>query len=92
MIERTRQVAAGVLRPANSINALSQVETPEQVHSTKSKPKSLGKADEMLRKNSQKYEDLMKERKDELRRKRGALELNSDLDLDSEDRVQFRGP
>ena len=29
-----------------------------------------------MRKNSQKYDDIMKDRKDELRRKRGALELN----------------
>ena len=33
-----------------------------------------------LRRNSQKYDDLMKKKRDELKRKRGALELNSDLD------------
>ena len=38
----------------------------------------------MMRKNSQKYDDMMKGRRDELKRKRGALELNSDLDFDYE--------
>ena len=40
--------------------------------------------DEVLRRNSQKYDDMMKMRRDELKRKRGALELNSDLDVDTE--------
>jgi len=40
----------------------------------------------MLRRNSEKYEGMMKLRKDELKRKRGALELNSDLDLDLQER------
>ena len=35
-----------------------------------------------MRRNSEKYEGMMKLRKDELKRKRGALELNSDLDVD----------
>jgi len=34
----------------------------------------------------------MKERKDELRRKRGALELNSDLDLDADPKPSFVPP
>ena len=34
-----------------------------------------------LMRNSQKYDEMMKGRKDELRRKRGALELNSDLEV-----------
>ena len=40
--------------------------------------------DELLRRNSQKYDDMMKQRRDELKRRRGALELNSDLDVDNE--------
>ena len=39
-----------------------------------------------MRKNSEKYEEMMRQRKDELKRKRGALELNSDLDLDVQER------
>lgn len=34
-----------------------------------------------MRIHSQKYDDIMKAKKDELRKKRGALELNSDLDM-----------
>ena len=34
---------------------------------------------QLMRKNSQKYDDVVKGRKDELRRKRGALDMNSDL-------------
>ena len=37
--------------------------------------------DDMLRRNSQKYDELMKQKRDDLKRKRGALELNSDLDI-----------
>ena len=40
--------------------------------------------DELLRRNSQKYDDMMKQRRDELKRRRGALELNSDLEVDNE--------
>lgn len=50
-------------------------------------PSSHFKQDDLLRRNSQKYDDLMKQRRDELRRKRGALELNSDLELDDNFRV-----
>lgn len=39
-----------------------------------------------MRKNSEKYEGIVKSRKDELKRKRGALELNSDLDMDLQER------
>ena len=34
----------------------------------------------MMRRNSQKYDTLMKQKRDEIKRKRGALDLNSDLD------------
>ena len=56
--------------------------------STKNKPVSHGKNDEMIRRNSQKYDDVMKSRREELRRKRGALELNSDLDFEAEFKSQ----
>ena len=88
MIERTRQISAGVLRPdmagllpAN--NATEDVkEAPPLPNLSKIPlPKSKIKQEDMLLRNSQKYDDLMKQRRDELRRKRGALELNSDLDL-----------
>ena len=39
-----------------------------------------GKND-LMRIHSQKYDDIMKAKKDELRKKRGALEMNSDLDM-----------
>ena len=87
MIERTRQVASGALRPAASSNVISATvglsETPDQPLSTKNNLQGLSRhVDGALRQNSQKYDDLMKKKKDELRRKRGALELNSDLDFD----------
>lgn len=63
---------------------ITESDTPEQVLSTRNKPMSHGRGDEMLRRNSQHYDNVMKERKEELRRKRGALEINSDLDFDSE--------
>ena len=89
MIERTRQISAGVPRP-NVANGLlpANVATEEAKEAPPlpnlSKiplPKSKIKQEDMLLRNSQKYDDLMKQRRDELRRKRGALELNSDLDL-----------
>ena len=87
MIERTRQILAGVLRP-NVASLLPANIAPEDVKEAPplpnlSKiplPKSKIKQEDMLLRNSQKYDDLMKQRRDELRRKRGALELNSDLD------------
>ena len=89
MIERTRQISAGVLRPnvANSLLPANLAaedvrEAPTLPNLSKIPlPKSKIKQEDMLLRNSQKYDDLMKQRRDELRRKRGALELNSDLDL-----------
>ena len=89
MIERTRQISAGVPRP-NVANGLLPAnvameeakEAPPLPNLSKIPlPKSKIKQEDMLLRNSQKYDDLMKQRRDELRRKRGALELNSDLDL-----------
>lgn len=40
---------------------------------------------QLMRKNSQKYDDVVKGRKEELRRKRGALDMNSDLDVELKD-------
>ena len=45
---------------------------------------------QLIRKNSQKYDDIVKGRKDELRRKRGALDMaNSDLDFELKDNSSF---
>ena len=43
--------------------------------------KSMESQKDELRRNSQKYDDLLQKQRDELKRKRGALELNSDLDM-----------
>ena len=88
MIERTRQISAGVLRPnvASLLPANIAIEDVKEAPplpnlSKIPLPKSKIKQEDLLLRNSQKYDDLMKQRRDELRRKRGALELNSDLDL-----------
>lgn len=88
MIHRTREIAAGNLRPNMSSQRLPQDEqnTPE-IRLTKMQKDKAHKQEDILRRNSQKYEDLMKERRDELKRKRGALDLNSDLDVDPDFRL-----
>ena len=73
-----------------SNNALAVLEkTPDlpNLSKVKAKSSSQNQADDILRRNSQKYDELMKSRRDELKRKRGALELNSDLELDNDYRV-----
>ena len=90
MIERTRQITAGIHRPppmtsgANAAAAEYDLQNIGQipVPRTKQQTSSQKKQDDILRRNSEKYEEMMRQRKDELKRKRGALELNSDLDLD----------
>ena len=93
MIERTRMVAGGkipdIILRHNSNNALiANNSTPEMANlkNKKHSSQSKGAEDDVLRRNSQKYDDLIKSRREELRRKRGALDLNSDLDLDQDAR------
>ena len=91
MVERTRQINAGILRTNPSrpdmlpddydLSNIAQIPVPRTRQQQMSNSKQ---NDEVLRRNSQKYDDMMKMRRDELKRKRGALELNSDLDVDTE--------
>ena len=58
---------------------------PNIVGMPKSSSQVRSKKEDLLR-NSQKYDSMMKVRKDELKRKRGALELNSDAEPDVDTR------
>ena len=61
----------GVLRPGGARSKSGLRESADDV--------------QLMRKNSQKYDDVVKGRKEELRRKRGALDMNSDLDVELKD-------
>ena len=88
MIERTKQISHGGIRQnASNTNLLplSQqfIEKPDnlfKVPTPKVKKGIEKRQDDMMRRNSQKYDTLMKQKRDEIKRKRGALDLNSDLD------------
>lgn len=84
MIQRTREVAAGVLRPQVS-SSKAELGALPNLAKMPTVSKSMESQKDELRRNSQKYEDLLKKQRDELKRKRGALELNSDLDLGATD-------
>ena len=91
MITRTRQITAGgILRPNASKHDIDYegIDMPDLAKIPAARSQDGLSNDDMLRRNSQKYEDIMKQKRDELKRKRGALALNSDLDIDSNYRRQ----
>lgn len=91
MVQRTRQVSAGIAirpNPNDPVRQSTKAEMPANLPKLRvggrSKSGIRQSVDDglQLMRNSQKYDEMMKGRKDELKRKRGALELNSDLDVD----------
>lgn len=85
MIQRTRQITRGGGLSSKDLLPNSQHELQRadlfKVPTPKNKMDIKQRHDDMLRRNSQKYDELMKQKRDDLKRKRGALELNSDLDI-----------
>lgn len=59
MIERTRMITAGILRPQVS-NSIGELETLPSLANKVPVSKSMESNNEELRRNSQKYEDLLK--------------------------------
>ena len=85
-------MASGIVKPSIThviANAPDDSSQKREIASI-TKSKSVEKGIDLMRKNSNKYDNLMKERKDELRRKRGALELNSDQGMELELKNQSR--